>query len=47
MTIQKAVEIFYSGKKLKFGYQPHIDARNLLRSLRKDNRIFKLEKLKW
>jgi hypothetical protein len=41
MTIQKAIEIFYSGEKLKFGYEPHIEARNLLRSLRRNSKYYK------
>lgn len=40
MTILDAVQIFFSGKKLIFGNDKHIEARNILRRLRKKTKDY-------
>ena len=46
MTISRAVEIFYSGEKLKFGDDEYIVAKQRLKKIKKntpDYRIFSKE----
>jgi hypothetical protein len=42
MTIVEAVNIFYSGKLLKFGDPKHIEAKNILKRLKKKTPNYKI-----